>query len=98
MAISNLLGVTTTAIEGFCGCCNPIGISLLPNDRCVTAEKGLPRVKVYSSRGELESVIAGPELFAADARRIDDESAPALDAAVDSRGRIFILDLARNEI
>jgi hypothetical protein len=91
-------GKTTTAIEGFCGCCNPIGIVLLPGNRCVTCEKGLPRVKVYSGQGQLESVVAGPEMFASEARAIDDESAPAIDAAVDSRGRVFILDIGRNEI
>src|SRR5262249_4676088 len=40
-------GVASTAIDGFCGCCNPINIALLPDGRIVTCEKGLPRVKVY---------------------------------------------------
>jgi len=91
-------GKTTTAIEGFCGCCNPIGIALLPDGRCVTCEKGLPRVKVYSGRGEFESVVAASEMFTSESRSIDDESAPAVDAAIDSRGRVLVLDLARNEV
>ena len=91
-------GKTTTAIEGFCGCCNPIGIALLPDGRCVTCEKGLPRVKVYSPQGQFESVVAGSELFTNEGRALDDESVPALDAAVDSRGRVLILDVGRNEI
>ena len=43
-------GKPSNAIEGFCGCCNPIGLALLPDGRYVTCEKGLPRVKVYSRR------------------------------------------------
>jgi len=91
-------GTTSTAIEGFCGCCNPISVGVLKDDRCITCEKGLPRVKIYSHDGKFESVVAGPESFAADARAIDSETAAALDATVNSRGRVFILDLVRNEI
>ena len=90
-------GKTTTAIEGFCGCCNPVSIALA-NDRCITCEKGLPRVKVYAADGKLDSVVAGPELFASESGRSDGESAASLDAAVDSRGRVFVLDLAHNEV
>ena len=61
-------GKPSAAIDGFCGCCNPIGLALLPDGRYVTCEKGLPRVKVYSPRGDFEWVVAGAESFAENAR------------------------------
>ncbi|MBN2444021.1 MAG: hypothetical protein JXJ04_21845, partial [Spirochaetales bacterium] len=47
-------------IGEFCGCCNPVHIALLPgntpeskyNFTFVTAEKGIPRIKLYSPGGE----------------------------------------------
>jgi hypothetical protein len=56
-------GKPTAAIEGFCGCCNPIAITALADGRMVTCEKGIPRVKIYSAAGEFESVVAGAESF-----------------------------------
>ena len=44
-------GRPSAAIDGFCGCCNPVSLALLPDGRCVTCEKGLPRAKVYSVQG-----------------------------------------------
>ena len=32
----------------FFGCCNPAQLAVLPDGRFVTAEKGIPRVKIYS--------------------------------------------------
>ena len=88
-------GVTSIGIKGFCGCCNPINFALLPDGRYVTCEKGLPRVKIYSATGEFESVVAGVETFSENARACgpSDCTAGGLDAAVDSQGRIYILDL-----
>ena len=34
-------GKPSLAIDGFCGCCNPIGVAVLPDGRFVTCEKGL---------------------------------------------------------
>ena len=91
-------GKPTAAIEGFCGCCNPIGLALLPDGSCVTCEKGLPRVKVYAADRTFSGVIAGPELFRENGRagqnsdRIDG-TLGGLDAAVDSKGTVYILDL-----
>ncbi len=61
-------GKPSAGIEGFCGCCNPVGLAMLPDGRCVTCEKGLPRVKVYSTEGVFESVVAGPETFPENAK------------------------------
>ena len=53
-----------SAIEEFCGCCGPSNIAILPDGRVVTAEKGIPRVKVYSAAGEFECVVVGPDVLA----------------------------------
>jgi hypothetical protein len=96
-------GKPTNAIEGFCGCCNPVGLALLPDGHYVTCEKGLPRVKVYSSEGTFESVVAGAESFVENAKatfvkRTEDCRLGGLDAAVDSQQRIYILDLVANDV
>lgn len=91
-------GKPSAGIAGFCGCCNPIGLAVFPDGRCLTCEKGLPRVKVFSVQGHFESVVAGPESFpdnakAGSATDLSDGSRGGLDAAVDSQGRVWILDL-----
>jgi hypothetical protein len=93
-------GVTAMGITGFCGCCNPINFALLPDGKYITCEKGLPRVKVYSSTGEFESVVAGVESFSENARACgpSDCTAGGLDATVDSQGRIYILDIVTGDV
>jgi hypothetical protein len=96
-------GKPSAAVEGFCGCCNPIGLALLPDGRCVTCEKGFPRVKVHSAQGEFACVVAGPESFpenvkAGSARDPSDGTMGGLDAAVDSQGRVYILDLIAGDV
>jgi len=77
-------GTASSAIEGFCGCCNPVDLAVLPDGGVVTAEKGLPRVKVYTPEGQLQSVVATPDDLSVMVR--------SLDVAVDRRGRVFVLD------
>lgn len=93
-------GRPTAAIQGFCGCCNPINLALLPDGRFVTCEKGLPRVKIYSASGEFESVVAGVETFAENGKACGptDCTAGGLDAVVDSQGRIWILDFVTGDV
>lgn len=96
-------GKPSLKIEGFCGCCNPIGLAVLPDGRCITSEKGLPRVKVFSNDHTLESVVAGPELFRDNGRpgQVSDQSdgtLGGLDAAVDSTGRVYILDIVARDV
>jgi len=89
-------GETAITIKGFSGCCNPVSFAILPDGRFLTAEKGIPRVKVYSNTGVFESVVAGAESFKDtvgvynpnDTR----DTRKALDVAVDSIGRILVLD------
>jgi len=96
-------GRPSMAIDGFCGCCNPISIALLPDGRHVTCEKGLPRVKIYSEKGVFESVVAGPESFPASLQaqtgaHKSDGLLAGLDAAADAQGRIWILDQLAGEL
>ncbi len=71
-----------TTIEGFQGCCNPVHFALLSDGRYVTAEKGVPRVKIYDTGGHFECVVAGP----------DQVAEQAADVAVDDADRVLILD------
>jgi hypothetical protein len=96
-------GRPSAGITGFCGCCNPVNFAVLADGRCVTFEKGLPRVKIYSSDGAFECVVAGPELFAepAQAHRradLDDCTLGGLDGVVDSQGHIHVLDLLNGQV
>jgi hypothetical protein len=83
-------------IETFCGCCNPSNIAILADGRVVTAEKGIPRVKVYRESGEFECVVVGPETLApnrtATVETRDELRLHPVDLAVDSRLRILVLD------
>lgn len=88
--------------DGFCGCCNPAHIALLPDGSTVTLEKGLLRIKVFSPQGEFRCWVAGPDFFG-DAEAMttetrDDERTPVPDLAVDARGRIVVLDSGRRKV
>jgi hypothetical protein len=94
-------GKPSAAIEGFCGCCNPIAVASLADGRIVTCEKGIPRVKIYSAAGEFESVVAGAEAFPENAHACSDLNDcihGGIDAAVDSEGRIHILDIVTSQV
>jgi hypothetical protein len=75
-------GEAGTAVEGFYGCCNPAHVAILPDERFVTAEKGISRIKVYDADHKFECVVAGPQQM----------SSVAADLAADSRGRVLVLD------
>ena len=83
-------GASSMEWSGFSGCCNPTHIARLPDGAFVTSEKGLPRVKVYESDGAFRNVVAGPESFA--------EDVLGLDLAVDSAGRVLVLDPAAKAV
>jgi hypothetical protein len=96
-------GEPSAAIEGFCGCCNPANIAVLPDGGYVTCEKGLVRVKVYSSEGEFVGVVAGPsQLVRGGECRVCDLPAECqaggFDVAVDQAGRVFVLDTIKNVV
>jgi hypothetical protein len=89
-------GQTGNDIADFHGCCNPAAIAIMADGRTVSAEKGLvaTRVKVYDQNGQLESVVAGIDAF--DDR--PDGPPIILDVAVDSKGRILVLDPSRKQV
>lgn len=96
-------GKPSAAIEGFCGCCNPVGLALLPDGKCVTCEKGLSRVKVYGADGAFDCVVAGPESFSENGKPgsvhdLSDGTLGGLDAAQDAQGGIYILDLVARDV
>lgn len=96
-------GKPSLSIDGFCGCCNPVGLAPLPSGRWLTCEKGVPRVKIYSAEHALECVVAGPDLFVQNGRpgQVSDQpdgTLGGLDAVVDSKGVIYVLDLVAGDV
>jgi hypothetical protein len=95
-------GESSFAIRGFSGCCNPVNIAILPDGRVVTAEKGIPRVKVYTAEGKFVCVVAGPEALlpsrAANEETRTEHKLRVVDLAADSRARILILDPATRSV
>ncbi|MHC4329760.1 MAG: NHL repeat-containing protein [Planctomycetota bacterium] len=94
-------GKASVAIEGFCGCCNPVNIAVLPGGGYVTCEKGLVRVKVYDSDGEFQGVVAGPKQLVREGEwRVCDLpeecQAGGFDVTVDAAGRVLVLDTIKN--
>lgn len=96
-------GRPSSKIDGFCGCCNPVNFAMLSDDRFVTCEKGLIRVKVYDAQGVFESVVAGPEQLV-EGRSVFACTTPAecqsggFDVAASDDGRVFVLDTIDNNI
>ena len=90
-------------IEGFCGCCNPVNFAILADESFVTCEKGLVRIKIYDPAGVFVGAVAGPEqLVQEGTSRICETAAEcqtgSFDVAVDTRGRIFVLDTIKNVV
>jgi len=96
-------GESSAAVKGFCGCCNPADFAVLPDGGFVTSEKGLARVKVYDSQGTFVGVVAGPDqLLEGGAPYIAElperQRVGGFDVAVDPKGRILVLDRAKNAV
>ncbi len=89
-------GTPSSAIEGFCGCCNPIHLSLTKEGHFVTCEKGLTRIKVYDSNGQFLGAVAGAEQFKEHDLKVNEKRADSpyygLDIAVDGKNRVLVLD------
>ncbi len=95
-------GKGSFAVEGFCGCCNPVSFDIFPDGGFVTCEKGLPRVKLYNSNGEFSGLVAGPEAFPEYLRAANAGSPDSLGsgiyAAITPQGRVLILDSVSGSI
>jgi len=83
-------GEASMRLVGFCGCCNPTNLAITTNGALLTSEKGLARIKVYDDIGQLLGLAAGPDAF--------DEGSMGLDLAVDSQGRVIVLDPVRRKV
>lgn len=79
---------TSMNLDGFSGCCNPSHFAMLTDGSFVTTEKGIVRVKIHDASGKFKTVVAAPNQF--------DKDTKGLDVAVDSEGKIIVLDPKRN--
>lgn len=96
-------GEQSVKVEGFCGCCNPVSIAMLPDDSFVTCEKGLNRIKIYDRDGKFKGVVAGPEQLTPDTpQKIcvlpEHCQSGGFDVATDSEGTIYVLDTKKNTV
>lgn len=95
-------GKTSFAIDGFCGCCNPVSFDIFPDGSFVTCEKGLPRVKHYDSHGGFTGIVAGPEAFPEYLKAANAGTLPlqgsGIYAAIDPLGRVLVLDPISGEV
>ncbi len=83
-------GKPGTNIDRFCGCCNPAHFAILPDGSFVTSEKGIVRVKIHEADGAFRCVVAPPSLFS--------EQNKGHDLAVDSKGRVLVLDPGKRAV
>jgi hypothetical protein len=84
-------------IDRFCGCCNPVYFTMMPNGDFITSEKGLTRVNIYNSQGEFKGAVAGPDILVDDKEIAKQACADCsvgagFDVAIEQSGRILVLD------
>jgi len=96
-------GESSSKIEGFIGCCNPVNFTLLADDSVVTCEKGITRVKIYEPMGNFKGVVAGPEQFGGEGKSqvciySSQCQSGGFDVATDKQGRVYVLDTKENII
>ena len=89
-------------LEDFTACCNPVSFAILEDGSIITCEKGVARVKVYGTFGNLRGFVAEPKQLAnvSPAVGIKQERVQrfGFDVAADEVGHVYILDRARNVV
>ena len=96
-------GDTNMNVEGFCGCCNPVYFTRLPDGRFVTSEKGLNRIKIYSATGKFIGVVAGVEHLVKDLELAKQACTNCqigfgFPVACDAASRVLALDPATRDV
>ncbi|MBF0197890.1 MAG: hypothetical protein HQL32_09275 [Planctomycetes bacterium] len=90
--LKSVFGFPSFKHTGFCGCCNPMALATLKSGQVITAEKGIARVKLLSTTGELEGIVAAPKDFG------KNKHAFAIDLVEGPDGKIYILDNISQEV
>ena len=90
--LSSSIGKPSFKHTGFCGCCNPVALTVLKNGNVVTTEKGIARVKILDPKGNLVGVVAAPKDFRAN------KHAFVVDLIEGPEGKIYLLDNATQEV
>lgn len=88
---SLIWGAPGQDLPRFCGCCNPSHFLILPDGRFMTAEKKMPRVKIYSESGVWETAVAGEDQLNADSKTV-------VQIAVAPDGWVYVLDPDKKRI
>ena len=83
-------GKPSEKIEDFSGCCNPTQIAVMPDGKLVTVEKKPDLVKLHTSDGVFDSVIAPPRAFT--------RKTFVPDVVADAQGRVIVLDPKRKQL
>jgi hypothetical protein len=82
--------ISSVKTEGFSGCCNPAHMAIMSEDKFVTSEKGIVRVKIYDQHGEYLGVVATANQF--------NEVSHAPDVCVSDDGKVILLDFDRKQV
>jgi hypothetical protein len=98
-------GVHSRDHDGFGGCCNPVSLAVHRNGGIVTAERGQPRIKLFSGEGRMQKMLAGPDQFAASSQAARAEADDVfgcqgglLDVVVTTGGKVLVLDRTAREV
>jgi len=83
---------TITSDNSFSGCCNPAHMTILPDGRFVTYEKGIDKIKVFDPMGRFVCFVAGAGYFRGNADFQIGNNNLVKDLASDATGIIYILD------
>ena len=83
-------GQSGDGARDFCGCCNPVSVTVAPNGVVFTAEKTIPRIKAFSAKEHKLLAVFGEGEFGSGCAR--------LDIAVDSKMNVYGVDSTKNVV